>query len=128
MISRGRVAGDRRASQVLAALAAALLLVTLGAGCGGTERAAPEAVEIVVPEGTAERLRAGEDVVVMPTRLELDVGQTLVIRNEDVEDTSVGPYSVGAGKTLSIKYGQPGSFEGFCPVSENDRYEIVITD
>lgn len=128
MISRGGVAGDRRASLVLASLAAALLLVTAGAGCGETEEAGPDVVEIVVPEGTAKRLRAGEDVVVMPERLELDVGQTLLIRNEDVEEASVGPYAVGAGKTLSIRYGRPGSFEGFCPLSENDRYEIVIED
>jgi len=124
--SWSRVGG--RAPLVLTALAAALLLALLGTGCGDTEEAAPEVVELVVPDGTAARLRAGEDVVVMPERLELEVGQTLVIRNEDVEAASVGPYSVAAGKTLSVRYGQPGTFEGVCPLSENDRYEIVITE
>ncbi|MGV3758372.1 MAG: hypothetical protein ACO1PW_02360 [Actinomycetota bacterium] len=111
----------------LAVIGAVLLLSSLFA-CGETERATPDLVEIVVPEGSAARLRAGEEVVVMPERLELRVGQTLLIRNDDVEEASVGPYAVGAGKTLSIRYGQAGTFEGFCPLSENDRYEIVIED
>lgn len=126
MRSWSRVGG--RAPLVLTALAATLLLTVLAGGCGDTTPAAPAVVEVVVPEGTAARLRSGEDVVVMPERLDLRVGQTLVIRNEDVEDASVGPYSVAAGETLSVRYGQPGRFEGTCPLSENDRYEIVITD
>lgn len=70
--------------------------------------------------------RAGEDVTVMPERLVLQVGQTLRIRNEDGEAARVGPYEVPARDELSVRFGRPGRFEGYCPLSENDRYEIVI--
>lgn len=105
-----------------------ILLALAGGACGSdaAEGGALEPVEIVVPEGTAARLKAGEDVVVMPERLVLRVGQTLLIRNDDRVTAPVGPYSVEAGATLTIRFGQPGRFEGFCPLSENDRYEIVI--
>ena len=109
------------------AVAAVLLPVTVLAACGDTD-SGPEVTELVVPEGTAARLEQGEDVVVMPERLEFEVGEALVIRNEDVADASVGPYAVKAGQTLEVRFGAPGRFEGSCPLSENDRYEIVVTD
>lgn len=88
----------------------------------------PETIEIVVPHGTQFRLMAGEQVVVMPTVLEMRVGDTLIIRNEDIIAHSVGPYVVAAGDELNLRYGSPGVFEGYCPLSEDQRYEIIVKD
>ena len=104
---------------MVAALAAASLLA-----CG--DDPPPQTVEIVVPAGTQERLFAGEEVVVMPARLELRVGDTLLIRNEDSVTQSVGPYLVQAGGEVRLTYGEPGTYEGYCPLSEGQRYEIVV--
>lgn len=83
-------------------------------------------MELVVPAGTMDRLNAGEDVDVMPRRLELRVGDTLLIRNDDKWPHDVGPYRVGANTELKLKYQAPGEFEGECPLSEGDRYEIIV--
>lgn len=108
-----------------------LVAVAVGAiagagGCAGSRD--PRTVEFVVPAGTAARLAAGEKVVVMPDRVELRVGDSLSIRNEDTVDQSVGPFFVGAGNTVRYTYGKPGTFEGYCALSEGQRYEIIVTE
>ena len=103
-------------------LVAVALLAT--AGCAGDPP--PRTVEIVVPAGTQERLSAGETVEIMPARLDLRVGDTLLIRNEDSVTQSVGPYLVAAESEYRLTYGSPGRFEGYCPLSEGQRYEIVV--
>ena len=74
----------------------------------------------------AEAVSAGEKVVVMPPRLEFTVGDQIRIRNEDSVEQSVGPYLVQAGQELLLKYGKEGTYEGYCPLTEGERYEIVV--
>ena len=107
---------------LLVALAALALVL---AGCGGDDA---RTVELVVPAGTQDRLDAGEQVAVMPDRIDLEVGDTLLIRNEDDVDHTVGPYFVGAEGEISLTYSVAGRYEGYCPVSAGERYEIVVTD
>ena len=109
---------------VLVVVSGALMWIVVNSGDGGRE---PATVEIVVPAGTQDRLDAGEQVVVMPTRLEFRVGDAIRIRNDDDVRQSVGPYSVDAGEELLLQYGRPGVYEGYCPLSDGERYEIVVT-
>lgn len=107
-----------------------LLVVAVGLGVflvtRGSQPREPKTIELVVPAGTADRLAAGEKVVIMPARLEFTVGDRLRIRNEDDEDQSVGPYEVAAGQEIILDFGKPGMYEGYCPVSEGERYLIVV--
>lgn len=105
-------------------LALALLVGAPLTGCGGERE--PETLEIVVPAGTQDRLLEGETVTVMPARIDLRVGDTIIVRNEDEVTQSVGPYVVGAGDEISFTYGAPGVYEGYCALSEGERYEIVV--
>lgn len=88
----------------------------------------PTTFEVVVPAGTQQYMDAGGEVDIMPTRIELRVGDTLLIRNEDSVGQSVGPYQVAAGAELRFTYGAPGRYEGYCPLSVGDRYEIIVED
>lgn len=92
----------------------------------GDQPREPVTIEIVVPAGTQDRMDAGEKVVVMPTRLEFRVGDMIHIVNEDDVRQSVGPYVLDAGKDMILQYGAPGVYEGYCPLSEGERYEIVV--
>ncbi len=112
----------RRLMLLVAVLSA---MSSLGA-CSETRPS--EIIELVVPAGTGDRLAAGEAVTIMPDRLELHVGDSLVIRNEDSVDQSVGPYFVNAGGEVRFTYGKAGRFEGYCPLSEGNRYEIVVEE
>lgn len=103
---------------------AGMLLVLLSA-CGASSDA--KTIEIVVPAGTRARIDAGEKVAVMPDIIELQVGDTLVLRNEDSVRQLVGPYLVDAESERQFTWGSPGRFWGYCALSENYRYEIVVT-
>ena len=39
-----------------------------------------------------------------------------------------GYYLVEAESEMVLTYGAPGVYEGYCPLSEGERYEIVVTD
>jgi hypothetical protein len=107
---------------------ALVVLASAGAVTGCGEDRQSQTVEVVVPAGTQDRLDAGETVDVMPARIELRVGDTLLMRNEDDVDQAVGPYFVSAGGELSLTYSVAGRYEGYCPLSGTDGYEIVVVD
>lgn len=115
--------------RALALVLAAVVVMATATACGGDGGGdAGEVREIVVPLGTQERLDRGEDVVVMPSELRFQVGDTLRIRNDDVARQTVGPYEVPAGEQFELRYGKPGRYEGVCPLSEGDTYTIVVTE
>ena len=115
------------ARRLLVAMVTALLAVTAIGACGEAADE-PRVHQIVVPEGTMGRLSRGEAAFVMPSVLTFEVGDTIRIRNEDVVDQSVGPYFVPAGEELELTYGAPGHYEGYCPLTEDQRYEIIVTE
>ncbi len=118
---------------VTIALALAASVVVMGIGLvvwkviGGTERE-PKTVEFVIPKGTKTRQKAGEKVVVMPSHLELQVGDRMILRNEDVVRHPIGPYMVRALNEITVVYGAPGVYEGYCPLSDGEQYKIVVTE
>jgi plastocyanin len=114
--------------RILVAAATALILLVGGATACSSDEHTPQTIEIVVPAGTQDRVTRGEDVDVMPARLELRVGDTLSIRNNDSVGQAVGPYYVKAGEHMRLTFGTAGRFEGYCPLSEGDRYELVVKD
>lgn len=110
----------------LLGIAALGLVLVLATGCGDVDDE-EQVVEIVVPAGTTDRLARGEDVAVMPAELQLSVGDVLRIRNEDDVDQSVGPWRVEAGTSFELRFGEPGHYQGSCPLAEGDTYDIVVS-
>ena len=121
-----------RSRRWLVAAVIVTVVAAIGVGIGITmirnQPRDPQTIEIVVPKGTNDRLKAREKVAVMPSKLEFTVGDYIRIRNEDVVRHSVGPYLVDAGEELFLRYGKAGTYEGYCPVTEDQRYLIVVRD
>ena len=77
------------------------LLIALGVVWIGSEVAfyflkentdrAPDQIELVIPAGTAERVAAGESVPSIPDEMVFVLGDTLVVKNEDSIDHTLGP-------------------------------------
>jgi hypothetical protein len=93
--------------RLLVTFIAALALVWIGSEVAfyflreGTDRV-PEQIELVIPAGTAARVEAGEPVPAIPDELTFVLGDTLVVRNEDVVDHQLGPLWIPPQKKASL--------------------------
>jgi hypothetical protein len=81
----------------------------------------PQVVELIVPLGAAERVAAGEPVPSIPDELVFVVGDTLLVKNEDVVDHELGPLWVPAGSSASLVLEQPRKFMYACSFQDT-RY------
>lgn len=78
---------------------------------------APETINLLIPEGTAERVAAGEPVPSIPDEMVFVVGDTLQVINHDKVDHQLGPVWVPAGSTATLlmkeaeKYAYSCSFQ-----------------
>lgn len=118
----------------LVALALAGLALLLGLGLGGLwalreAREAARTYVVRVPPGTAARLAAGEPVEVFPRRIELRLSEhdTLVVRNDDSEAITVGPYRIEPGQRFVQRFEGPGTFDLICSIHGAERLRIVVT-
>lgn len=82
----------------------------------------------VIPSGAGEALDAGEPLEILPARLEVQVGETIEIVNEDDRGHLVGPFFVGEGETLRQRFSSPGEFIGLCTVHPSGELRLIIGD
>lgn len=82
----------------------------------------------VIPPGTAERVAAGEQVDVIPLRIEAMVGETIEIVNEDDRVNQVGVFVVGPGQTVRQRFTTPGVLEGACDVHPQGTFTIEVAE
>jgi plastocyanin len=122
------MSGLSRASGVaLIALLTVALVACGGSSAPGTEAVGPVAVatyEFTIPPGAGEALDAGTPLEILPAELDVRVGETIRIVNEDARGHTVGPFFVGANETLTQRFSSPGEFVGVCTVHPSG--EIVL--
>ncbi len=82
--------------------------------------------DYLIPEGTGERIRAGEDVEILPAELDVNVGETIRIVNEDNEGHFVGIFYVGAGETVTQRFSSPGEYTGQCTIHPSGKLSLRI--
>lgn len=101
--------------------AVVVLAVVIASVIGG------ETIKVVVPAGTAARMDAGEQVELLPAVLRVDVGDELVITNDDDEVHLVGPYAVAPGQTLRQQFTTQGRIEGVCTLHPDGEISIIVS-
>ena len=118
---------SRRALAVVAVTLALLAVVGIGAVLllAGDDRP-PETIEVVVPAGAGELGSGVSTAELLPRRLEVEVGDTLVIDNQDEVAHTVGPYTVAAGQRLEHRFNDEGVIEGECTLHPSGRVTIVV--
>jgi hypothetical protein len=87
---------------------------------------APRAHVFEIPPGTAARVRAGEDVAVLPADLHLPRRDRLVVTNHDDEVHHIGPFTVSPGETLDRRFSEAASIAGFCSLHPSGRITIDV--
>lgn len=84
--------------------------------------------DIVIPDGTAARIAAGEEVAIVPPVMTAHVGEAIRIVNEDSEDHVVGVFFVGAGETLTQRFQSAGELQGECSVHSSGAFTLRVDE
>jgi len=89
---------------------------------------APVNYEFTIPEGTGDKIDAGDNVNVLPDVLTVKVGETMRIVNNDSRGHTVGPFFVGKHQTLTQRFSKVGTIIGECSVHPSTRIEIDVVE
>ena len=85
---------------------------------------------VVIPQGTRVLMQLGQAPDIMPTKVHFKIGgrNTLVIKNNDIVDHTIGPYLVHAGETLRQTFTRPATFQGKCSVNVRATVSIIVDE
>ncbi len=81
---------------------------------------------VVIPDGTAVRLAAGEEVNLIPADLQLRLDDRLVVINNDRAVHHVGPFTVAPGDRLERRFAEAATITGFCSLHPSGEINIDI--
>ena len=122
--------------RLLRALPLVIVLTFAAASCGSDQSSGPgftpdgnivEATfDFTIPLGAGDALDAGEPLEILPAELNAELGESIIIRNDDTRGHNVGPWFVGAGETLRQTFSSPGRFEGICTVHPSGQLVLVV--
>jgi len=74
----------------------------------------PKVIEIVIPDGTADRVALGEAPPAIPNSMTFVVGDTLLIKNDDSVNHELGPLWIPAGASASLSLDAVQSYAYAC--------------
>lgn len=82
----------------------------------------------VIPPGTQEELKKGREPAGLPPyRLNVKVGDTLEVVNQDSVAHTYGFIVVSPGQTARYTFRRAGEFQGSCTVALHDSVIITVT-
>jgi hypothetical protein len=77
-------------------------------------RITPQQFDLVIPDGTAERVAAGEQIPSLPDNMSFVQGDVLTVKNEDSVSHQLGPVWVLPGTTGKLTLDQASSYTMQC--------------
>jgi len=86
----------------------------------------PKTIELVIPNGTAERVAKGEGVPTIPDEIVFVTGDLLVVKNEDIKDHQLGPLFIPAGKSASLPMDEASTYTYTCSFKPTNYLGIDI--
>jgi hypothetical protein len=104
-------------------IAAVVLVGVVVVSGGGHEQVT---YRYVIPAGTGDRITAGEEVEIVPARLEVRVGDRLLLRNKDDVQHHMGPLQVDPNGLMSLTFSDEGTIRGLCTLNQEGTAAIVV--
>jgi hypothetical protein len=86
----------------------------------------PQRVELVIPNGTAERIAAGQTVPAIPKDMLFVVGDVLVVTNQDSTNHQLGPTFVPAGSSAMLNMTDPNEYTYSCSFAPTRNLGISV--
>ena len=88
----------------------------------------PKDVVLTIPAGTAEQVAHGEQPPSIPTDMVFVVGDTLVVKNDDVVDHKLGPLWIPAHSSARMPLGQAESVSFECSFQPTKQLGLDIRE
>ena len=85
-----------------------------------------QTVTFLIPPGTQERLDAGEEAVDFPSEIAINVGDTIVIENQDDAVHAFGPFTILPHTTLTKRFETAKVYENTCTFHQNKKMKLVV--
>ncbi|MFM8319828.1 MAG: hypothetical protein ACKOC5_02850 [Chloroflexota bacterium] len=92
----------------------------------GESDRAPRTVTFVIPQGTAGRIAAGEQVKLFPDEVTFVVGDVLEVKNEDQAAHQLGPVWVPAGSTGRLQMDRAAQFSYDCSFQSSQYLGLEV--
>jgi len=80
----------------------------------------------VIPDGTADRVAAGEEVTILPGDLRMRQRDLLVLINEDSSTHQVASILIGSGETVTTRFSEAVVVSGFCSLHPSGQIAIHV--
>jgi hypothetical protein len=75
---------------------------------------APDTIELIIPEGTAEQVARGETPPTIPEEMTFVVGDVLQVHNQDATDHQLGPVWIPSNSSASLTLDEVNNFIFAC--------------
>ncbi|HKJ26039.1 MAG TPA: hypothetical protein VJ965_00250 [Anaerolineales bacterium] len=89
---------------------------------------APETVELLIPDGTAEKVSRGETPPDIPEEMTFVVGDVLLVRNEDSVDHELGPLWIPAGTSAQMALDRDQNFIFACSFQPSNYFGLDVRE
>ena len=89
---------------------------------------APTRIELVIPSGTADRIASGEPNPAIPENMVFVVGDTLVVKNEDLVDHRLGPLFIPVGTSASLTLGDANNYAYTCSFQPDQIFGLDVQE
>jgi hypothetical protein len=117
-----RIAIGMLAGLVIGALISEATYFFLRGGEGRT----PEVIEIVIPAGTAEKVRNGQVEPSLPASMTFVIGDTLVVKNHDSATHQLGPLFIPPGTSASLRLDSTQKYSASCSFQPGRYFGLDI--
>lgn len=84
--------------------------------------------DFVIPAGTEARRLRGETVQIMPETLDVRVGESIRVRNDDDTGAYAGIFYVGPGEVVSMRFTTPGTLSGECDLNAGGTFTVKVSE
>jgi hypothetical protein len=88
----------------------------------------PQVIELVIPDGTAERVAQGETSPTIPDSMTFVVGDTLLIKNDDSADHELGPLWIPAGSSATLSLDAVQSYAYACSFQPGKYFGLDVRE
>ncbi len=89
---------------------------------------APKQISLLIPKGTAAEVARGEQPPTIPENMTFVVGDTLMVKNEDVVDHKLGPLFIPANSSAQLSLDQEGSLAYECSFQPRSYFGIDVQE